>query len=340
MEPAAGTHVFNASGVHVQPPSSRLCLPLLLCFCVGSGRASQSEDYPIRPITVIVPVAAGGSTDTLTRRIMARVSKVVGQPVVIENRAGGNLVVAGSALLAAPRDGYTFLSTANAQVNAKALTPLPYDPLRDFRPVGKLATGHFVFAVSPRLPVHNFSEFIEFARARTVSHGAFAPSSLGNVFAETLNRRHQTQIATAMYRGEAPIVTDLLGGTLDACFCQPGSVLQHARAGKLRLLAYTGPGRHRQFPEVPTFGELGFTGSPYNFGSWLGILAAAGVPQDRIHRFTDALREVMRQPDVVAGVEQAYMTVQYEAPADFLERLSTDYENWLSDVRRAGIKIE
>lgn len=317
-----------------------LCMGIALSVAAAASPAADADDYPNRPITVIVPLSAGGSGDVLTRFVMERVSKVIGQPVMVDNKPGGNLVIAARALLSAKPDGYTMLSTINAQITGKALMDVPYDPFKDFAPVAKMVTGYFVFAVHPKLPVNNFREFVEYAKAHPVSHGAFAPSSLGNVFAESMNDKLGTKITTAMYKGGAPIVNDLLSGTLDACLCTPQEVLQHANAGKLKILGTTAPTRSPLFAQVPTLAEQGFTGSPFDYGAWVGLVTSSGTPPERIRKFSDAVQVVMKQPEVIEFMRTAHALPEYENPATFKDYLVKNYAQWEADVRKAKIEIK
>lgn len=319
---------------------SRCALPMLMALTSLGSSAADADDYPSRPITVLYPTAPGGTGDTITRYVMERVSKILGQPVVIENKAGGNLTIAGRALLAAKPDGYTLLSTINGQITAKALMELPYDPLKDFTPVGKMVTGYFFLAVNAKLPVNNFREFVEYAKTHQVSHGAWAPSSLGNVFAETVNMKLGTRIVTAMYRGEGQIVTDMIGGTLDACFCTVQATLQHAKAGKLKVIGYTGPSRSPLFPDVQTFAEQGYVGAPYDYGAWVGVLASAKTPPERIKKFAAAMQTVMKQTDVIEYAQAGHMTIEYQGPAQFQNDLTRSYGAWETAVRAANIQLK
>lgn len=319
-----------------------LCLGIVLA---ASGLAhaqgsAAANDYPNKPITVIYPAAAGGAGDPLVRRIMEQVGKVLGQPIVVDNKPGGNFTIGPKAVLAAPADGYTLLVTFPGHINMKAFMDLPYDPIKSFEPIAKLTASHYWFVVRPDLPARTFGEFVGYAKAHQVNHGTLAVGSTGHVFAERVNATLATRILSAVYRGEGPIVTDVIGGHLDACFCSPSTVLQHVKAGRLRVLATTAPGRSTSAPEVPSFAELGYTGSPYNYSTWLGVFAPEKTPPERVKKVAAALETVMQQPAIVALLKGFTIDVDYKDPAEFQAFLEKSMGDWLSDVKQAKIKIE
>ncbi len=324
----------------------RTCIGAFILATLGSTALAQgsgsagAEAYPTRPITVVYPAAAGGAGDPSVRIVMEQVAKILGQPVVVENRPGGNFTIGPRAVLAAPSDGYTLLETFPGHINMKAFMTLPYDPIESFTPIAKLSKATYWFVVNPKLPVKDFKEFVEYAKTNQVNHGTLATGSNGHVFAERVNAQFGTKILSAPYKGEAPIMTELIGGTLDACFCSPSTVINHVRAGKLRVLASTSLARSAVAPEVPTFKEQGFVGSHFEYTTWLGVFGPARMPPERVAKVAAALQTAMQQPHIVDFLKGNTTEVDYKGPAEFKGFLTASLADWVSDVKKSNIKLD
>lgn len=323
----------------------RIFLIGLIAACTSmtwaqTGPSAGDDAYPAKPIRVVYPAAAGGAVDPLLRVIMEEVSKIVGQPIIVDNKPGGNYTIAGKAVLMAPPDGYTLLMSFPGHITMKSFVKLPYDPIKDFTPVAKVLKSSYWFVIDARLPVNTFKEFVEYAKTHHVTHGTLAVGSTGHVFAERLNAFQGTKLISAPYRSDGAIVNDMLGGEIGACFCSLPATVQHIKAGKLRLLGTTASERAAAFPDIPTFRELGFTGNHFNYQTWLGLFAPEKTPPERWMKFASALRTVMQRPSTTAYLQTFMMTPDYQDSAEFHAFLVKTFAEWDSDVKKTNIKIQ
>jgi tripartite-type tricarboxylate transporter receptor subunit TctC len=307
----------------------------------GPSAAQTSGDvYPSKPITIVYPAAAGGSGDPLVRTFAEQASKILGQTIVVENKPGGNFTIGARAVLTAPPDGYTLLMGIPGHVNMKSFMDLPYDPIKNFTPIAKLTSSNYYFVVSDKFPAKTFREFVDYAKTHHVTHGTLAVGATGHVFAERLNALQGTKLVSAPYRSDGAIVNDMLGGQIDACFCSLPPALQHVKAGKLRVLATTAPSRGEPLTDAPTFRELGYVGSQFNYSTWLGLLGPEKLPADRVKKIADAFQTVMQLPVIVSYLQNFGTAPDFMGPSEFQPFLVKTFGEWDADVKKSNSKIQ
>ncbi|HVO89531.1 MAG TPA: tripartite tricarboxylate transporter substrate binding protein [Casimicrobiaceae bacterium] len=312
-----------------------------LLLCALSADASAA-DYPTRPIRLIVPFAAGGGNDTVARLVGQALAARLGQPVVIDNRAGAGGVVGAEAAAKAAPDGYTlFLGGVGSHaINPNLHADLPYDPIRDFAPVSLLASAPLILVVHPSVPAHSVQELIAFARAQPgklnyASNGNGSSSQLAAVMFASLAKIDMVHIP---YKGLAPALTDLLSGRDQLMFSSMVAILPHINAGKLRPLAVTSSKRVALFPDVPTVAEAGLAG--YETSSWYGILAPAGTPPEVVSRLHDEIVQVLAQDDVRTALAREGAEPVGDTPEQFGAFIRAEKQRMGDVIRSGNIKLQ
>src|SRR5271169_1861945 len=280
----------------------RIHAPLLaaaLAAAFAGAHPATAQDYPTRPITLVVPYSAGGGNDAMARVVANSMSKTLGQQIVIENRGGAGGSIATRQVAKASPDGYTLGlgGTGTLAIDPTLYPNAGYDPRKDFAPVGLIATSPLIILVNPSLPAHNVQELIALAKAQPgklnyASAGRGSGIHLGTVlFALTAG----IELTHVPYRGTGPALTDLLGGHVALYFSSLPSAIAFVQSGKVRALAVTGPKRSPIFPELPTVAESGLPG--YEAVLHYGIIAPAGTPKPIIAKLNAALRQAVQSPD-------------------------------------------
>jgi tripartite-type tricarboxylate transporter receptor subunit TctC len=313
-------------------------------FVLGACAASAAlpQDYPSRPIRMIVPFPAGGTADLLARQIGQTMGEALRQQVVIENRtgAGGNI---GADLAAkAKPDGYTLLmgTVSTHAINPNLYPNMPYDPVKDFAPVAMVARMPNLLVLHPSVPAASVAELIALAKARP---GTLAFASAGNgttqhLAGELFKKMADVDMIHVPYKGNAPAVTDLVGGQVQVMFDNIPVSLQQVRAGKLRALAVTGPARSPVLPQLPTVAEAALPG--YNITSWFGLYAPSGTSPQIIERLNREANKALataliRRRLTDQGIEPAGGT-----PGQFAEFMRTELVKWGKIVRESGARVE
>lgn len=318
--------------------SRRSALALLATLPLTAKSFAQGR-YPTQPIKLVVPVPAGGQTDVFARLIAQRAEKALGQPIVVDNRAGANTLIATEYVAKQPADGYTLLfNITNIVQNAILLPKVNYDPFTDFEPICNCYSLAGIFAVPTSGP-KTLNEFLQKARTRETFYATPGHASSLHFFGEQLARAAGATMTHVPYKGEVPLVPDLVAGRIDAGFMSSFTALQYEREGKLRSLATTGLRRLKGMPELPTFQEQGVAGLAA--GTFGGFFAPAKTPADIIQRLNTVLMDAATQPDlrgrmVVAGLDPA----QPNTPAQFTALMRQAHKEW-SDIRRnSAIRLE
>jgi tripartite-type tricarboxylate transporter receptor subunit TctC len=285
-------------------------------FLATSG-FTQSE-WPKGPIRWIVAFAAGGAADTVARNVGARVSEILGQQVIIDNRTGGNSLVAASAVLQAPRDGQTFLiDAANQVTNPFLIKDLPFDYAATWMPVTKLSDFPQVLAVKQDFPARTIQEYIAAAKDRpaTISYGTPPAAGMGHMAGEELQRRAGIKLIHVGYRGGADAARDIGAGAIDSVIITTSSIRPPLAAGQARVLAVTSLKRAPTFPDVPTIAESGYPG--YTMIDWNGLFAANGTPLELIARMQAACAEAIKDSKVRERLDPAGAVLVADTPAAF-----------------------
>lgn len=302
---------------------------------------ASAQNFPVKPIRVIVPLAAGGPGDVLARVIGQKLSEHVGQPVIIDNRPGANTNIGTEFVAKAPPDGYTLLATASTlTINPSMYATLSYDPLRDFAPLTLIASTPLVLVVHPSLPVKSVKELIALARSKPgqLNYGSAGNGSALHLAGEMFNSLARVKLVHVPYKGVTNAFSDLLGGQISIMFPGAPIALPQVKAGKLRALGTTGAGRTAAAPELPPIGESGLPG--YEVSVWYGILAPAGTPTAVINRLHSEISKIVQLPEIkerwaVLGAEALHNT-----PEQFAAFLKADLGKWAKVVRDSGAKID
>jgi len=297
--------------------------------------------FPNKPIRYIVPVSAGGGSDMVGRTLTERWGALLKQSFIVDNQSGGGGVIACQATARAAPDGYTLLQGYVATHGTSPATrKLPYDPLKDFTPIGMIGGTPNVLVVNAALPVNNVREFIDYLKKNPgkVSYGSAGAGSLTHLTMELFKQQVNSFMVHIPYRGIAPAFTDLIGGQTQAMFPGLAAAVPHIRSGRVRPLAVTGLQRHPQFKDVPTLDESGFKG--FDAQQWYGVVGPAGMPAAIVKQLNDTLAAVLKAPDLreklsVEAVEPIVMT-----PEQFGAFMRTDIARWTKLARERGIQLD
>jgi len=314
----------------------------LACLCLAASSApAPAQDYPTRPIKLVVGFAPGGATDFMARLLADKLRGPLGQPVVVENRTGANGAIGAEFVAKSAVDGYTlYFTTAGVATVYPHLKPAPYDTLRDFVGVARVAFNSTMLVVNAATPVQSARDFAGLAREKP-GKLTIAITGLGSVShlgAELFQAAAGIKLTEVPYRGAAPAMTDLIGGQLDSLFGDGPTVMAQIGAGKIRPIAATSHQRSEIFPDVPTFLEQGFADAVAD--QWAGVLAPAGTPAAVVAKLNAAIAAVMREPQVRTRLAQTGVVPGVDTPAEFATYLRDEYERWGRIIREKGIKAE
>lgn len=312
--------------------------PLLMSL---PGLASAQAAYPNRPIKYIVPVAAGGGSDMIGRQVCERLSKVLGQSIVVENHGGGGGVIASQMTTKAAPDGYTLMQGYVAtHGTAPATRKLNYDPIKDFTPLGMIGTTPNVLVVNANTPVKDVKEFIEFVKKNPgkISYGSAGAGSLTHLTAELFKMQTGAFMVHIPYRGIAPATTNLIAGQTQAMFPGLAAALPHIRGGRVRALAVTGNQRHPALKDVPTMEEAGLKG--FDAQQWYGVVGPAGMPAPIVKQINDAIAQVLAQPDFRDKLSAEAVELTPMTPNQFLEYMKRDLARWTDLARERKINLD
>ena len=311
---------------------------LLTLVCFGTVWA---QDYPSRPIRVVVPYSAGGSSDGPMRIIAQEMSKQLGQQMFVENKPGQGAMLGSAEVVKSPADGYTLLLASNPHtISATLYSRLTHDPVEDFEPVTMLGQEQAVLLVHPSLPAKTIQEFVAYAKQNP---GKIYYSSSGNgsgqhLFVALFASMAGIQLNHVPYKGSAQAVTDLLGGQVQAAMPGLAAMRSHVREGKVRALAVSGAHRSPALPDVPTLAESGFRG--YEAYVWNGILAPKGTPAPIIERLNREFATALRAPGVKAFMENAAVEVITSTPAQFGTFVREEKARWAKTIKEVGARID
>jgi tripartite-type tricarboxylate transporter receptor subunit TctC len=316
--------------------SARVLSSLLLAivFVCASG-ASWPREFPSRPVTIVAGNEPGGPTDLLARAVAQALSEIWNQPVVVENRSGAGGTIAAQIVARAPADGYTLLLGGFLNLAAApAFDPrLPYDPMRDFLPIGRVALVHFALAASARLNLTSTKELLAYIRANPgrLVFGTVGPASVGNLVAQALRAEAGSEILVVPYKGSATMVTDLLAGRIDVTVTDLSVLGPHAAQGSARLLAVVGSERASLFPNLSTLAEQGL--AHMSVDPWYGLLAPAGTPEEVLIKLRAGLQRVTGMPEFRNRlIRRGYVPIQ-DSSAEFGAALSSDIDRWKNAAR-------
>ena len=319
------------------------CLSILFIWLAASlalfSAAATAQAYPSRPVTVIVPFSAGGPVDTDTRRYAARLSEMIGQPVVVDYKPGAGTSIGAAYVAKAKPDGYTLLSNSSAFAVFPAFyKDLKFDPLKDLVPITMMSSLVSVVMVPPSSPIKSFSEYLAYTRANPgkLSYGTAGVGDVSHLSMVWMHSMAGAKVTFVPYKGNAPMMVDLLAGRVDAGSASLVQALPHIRSGRLRALAVRGANRVKPLPDVPAINEHPGM-KEYVSVNWLGFFAPAGTPAPVIDKLSSALIAVSRLPDVVAELESQASTPVGNTPAEFKTLVTEEIARWKKLVAEMGI---
>lgn len=317
----------------------RLALSLPLAGAMAFTGSAVAQAYPNKAVKFIIPYAVGGSTDQTGRLVAQSLSVRLGQPVVVENRAGAGGSVGHDLVAKSPADGYTLLFSAAGPL---AVTPhtyskLGYDPVKGFEPITLIATQPLLLVVNPALKVNTVADLIRDAQSRPgkLSYGSFGNGSAAHLAGEYFKTLAKVDMVHVPYKGSGPALVDLVGGQIDLMFDVFSTAAPLAKSGKLRPIAITSSERSPQFPDVPTMQQAGVTG--FEAGTWFGVLAPAGTPRPLIEQLSKALNSVLEEKGLRETLAAQGALVQGGTPAQFNLFFLSEYDKWGKIVKAAGV---
>jgi tripartite-type tricarboxylate transporter receptor subunit TctC len=325
----------------LQPVLSRASVAAAT-LAVVLGVTGHAQDYPTRPVRLIVAFAAGGTADFTARMIADKMQRSFGGSVVVENKPGANGAVGAEYVAKSDPDGYTlFFTTVGAvAINPALRDDLPYDPLKDFAPVGKAAINSTILVVNADMKVNSARDLAELARRKpgAITIGITGRGAVSDLGRQLYEDAAGIRLQAVPYRGAAPAITDLLSGHLDGLFGDVPTVMAQVRAGKLKALAATSTQRSDIFPDVPTFVEQGFAGVVGD--NWAGVLAPAGTPQPVIAKFNAAMVAALNDSELRTRLRESGTTPAPSSPEEFGNYLREEIARWGKVIRDKGIKGE
>ena len=318
--------------------AARALAALAAAACCG---AHAQDAYPTRPVHIIVPSTPGGGTDSVARLLAQFLAKSLGQPFVVDNRAGAGNVIGVTAAAKSPPDGYTLLvAPSTIAANHVAKKELPYDTQRDFAPITQLVSLPNVLVVSESVPVRSLADFVALAKQARgeLTFGSAGVGTAPHLAMELLMSETRIRLRHIPYKGVAPALTDIVAGRVSAMTVNSLSARPLVQAGKLRALAVTGAARARDFPDVPTVAEAGYPGA--QSVQWFGLLAPAGTPAAIVDRLQVESARALETPEMHARLAAEGAEPVGSTPAEFGAMIRREMEKWSAVAREAGIKPE
>jgi tripartite-type tricarboxylate transporter receptor subunit TctC len=326
-------------------PKRRGALFTLLACSVVLGvfsGAAQAQAYPNKAIKFIIPYAVGGSTDQTGRLVAQSLAQKLGQPVVVENRAGAGGSLGHDLVAKSPADGYTLLFSAAGPLTVTPHTypKLGYDPIKGFEPIILVATQPLLLVVRPPLKVNSVADLIREAQARSgkLSYGSFGNGSAAHLAGEYFKTLAKVEMVHVPYKGSGPALVDLVGGQIDLMFDVFSTAAPLAKSGKLRPIAITSTERSPQFPDVPTMQQAGVAG--FEAGTWFGVLAPAGTPKPLIDQLSKALNAVLEEKGLREILAAQGAIVRGGTPAQFNTFFLSEYDKWGKIVKASGVTAD
>jgi tripartite-type tricarboxylate transporter receptor subunit TctC len=302
---------------------------------------AQSQDWPSRPVKIIVPFAPGGNADGMARIIGQRLGDVLAQNFVVENRTGAGGTIAVQDVARSPADGYTLLWGVQPQiVIIPAMQKVSYDPVKDLAPISVLATNPFVLVVNGKLPVKSVAELVTWAKSRPgkLSYGSSGIGSVAQLAMALFLKRAGLDMTPVHYRGNAPALADVVAGHVPVMFSSLADALPQAQAGNVRLLAMSGLKRAAQVPDVPTVDEAGYKG--YNVITWNGLMAPAQTPKPIIDRIAAEVARAVKDPAFAERLTKFGVDPLGNSPEEFAKLIQQEIPVWIEAVEIAGVKTQ
>lgn len=316
-------------------------LALTIVTIAVHGSATFAQNYPTRPIRLVVPLAPGGTNDTMARIISDRLAERLGQQVVVDNRPGGNSTIGSAIVARATPDGHTLLIMgAGHAINPSIHRSLPYDTERDFAPIGLVAGGPYLLVIHPAIPAKTVKEYVAWVKERP-KQVSFASAGAGNpihLAGELFNIAAGIDMQHIPYKGGSAVLPDLVAGRVSMMFSSISTVQSNVQAGRLRPIAVTTAQRSPYLPEIPTFIESGYPG--FEINAWYGMLTTGKTPPAVVERLNAALRQVLAETPVRSRMQKSGLDPQLTTADEFKTLVAKEMARWAKVVRDAGIKPE
>jgi tripartite-type tricarboxylate transporter receptor subunit TctC len=307
--------------------------------CMLAAAPAFAQGYPARAVRVLVPFSAGGTVDIVARIVGAKLASDLGQPFLVENKPGAGGTIAAAQLAKSPGDGYTLMMMSQALAYSASLYPdLPYDSLRDLAPVAFVGATPNALVVTNSLPVTTVQEFLAYARANPgrVAYGSAGVGSAGHLAVELLQSLTGTRLTHVPYKGNAPVLTDLIGGQIQVSLLTMPSVMPYVKGGKVRAIATSGLRRSPALPEVPTIAEAGVPG--YEYTPWYGMFGPGTLPRELTARINAAVNRALAEAGLGEKLAQQGLEVHAMASDQFREIVRGDVARWGKIIRELGVR--
>jgi tripartite-type tricarboxylate transporter receptor subunit TctC len=322
----------------IQQPVAAVAALILLAF----AQAADAQSWPSKPIRIISPYPPAGANDLLARIIAPKLSEQLGQPVVVENRAGATGNIGAELVAKAPADGYTLLmgQAGNLTINISLMAKIPFDPVRDFSPVTMVASTPNVLVVHPSLPVRTVKDLIALAKAKPgqINYATSGIGSPGHLAAELLNKSAGIRLVHIPYKGAAPALLDVVAGNAHLYFTSAVSAQPFIPSGRLRMVAVASAKRSPSLPEVPTVAEAGFP--EFDVSSWWGVVAPASTPREVVMRLQTEIHRVIALPEIRAKLAEQGLDIATNTPEQFAAYIKSETAKWAKLIREVGVKPE
>ncbi len=315
---------------------------MLVALAFAAATGAQAQAFPSKPIRLIVPFPPGGAVDFFARVVQGPLAENLGVPVVIENKAGASGMIGAESVARAPADGYTLLigNIASLAINVGVYAKMTYDPVKDFTPVVRTVDVNYVLVVHPSIAAKTVPELIAQAKANPgkIAYGSAGSGSLPHLATELMKAQTGTDFVHVPYKGGGPMVTDLLGGSVQVVIGDQANLMPHVATGKLRALAVAGPQRSPNAPELPTIAESGLAG--FDATAWQGVVGPVGMPPEVVRRLNDAFNKVMAQTDVRAKLIGGGLDPVGGTPEAFGAFIRSEIAKWTKIARDVGARAE
>ncbi len=306
-----------------------------LALTLAAGGA-HAQGYPDKPIKLVIPFPAGGSSDGIGRQVADKLSGVLKQTVVVDNKGGAAGIIGADYVAKQPADGYTLLLVDVFHTSTPIYTKkMPYDAVKDFTPVSLIGRSPAFWVANPGFAPKTGAEAVSFARSQP-NKLTLALAGSNSVVVDLFRARSGLQFVGVPYRGSAPAMTDVIGGQVNTLITTMASASGHVKGGKLRVLAVTGDRRNAEFPDVPTFAELGIKGMDYE--QWFGLVGPANMPRPVVDRLAAAMEQVLAMPDVRERLAGMALNVATAGPAEMKRKMDGDAAQWVKLAQELDIK--
>ena len=315
---------------------------LLHLVALAMAAAASAQPYPSKPIRIVVPFPPGGAVDFYARTVQQPLSDALGQTVVIDNRVGASGMVGADHVAKSPPDGYTLLlgNIASLAINVGIYAKMPYDPAKDFTPITHTIDVNYALVVHPSVPARSVAELIAYAKANPgkIAYGSAGSGSLPHLATELFKSSTGTELVHVPYKGGGPMVTDLLGGTVQLVIADQANLMPHVKSGKLRALAVASPARSANYPELPTIAEAGVAG--FQAVAWNGLVGPAGLPPEVVKRLHEAFVRVMAMPDVREKLLNGGLDPIGDTPETFARFIPAEIAKWSKIAKDVGARAD